>query len=313
MRQWSNKALKTIVILALLYWIFKDVDFDLLAKSFKKLDPLGIALTFLMVFISDLIISWRWYYLSRFRHSFLSSLEANMLAFFLNIFAPAKLGDLSKIYYMKMKEGHDIKESSAIFVLERLFDVIVLGIILLFSTLVILPDRNNLVAVVALILLVSIFISLLIHPKWMKRALGLVPFRKVRIVLYQIFKLVNTQLTSKRAVTIFILTLFVWLGYYLNNFIFFLCATDFHLSLWQIFLASTLAFAVSAIPLTPGGIGTFQAAFILVLGWYGISKEDALAASLVLQILYILPATLFSLYLFLTKDFLNGKWYVSAK
>ncbi len=304
MKKTAIWTLKLLLITALLYWIVNDIDPDLFIKSLKHLNPWGVFLTFIAVFVSDLVISWRWYYLSRFQYSFLSSLEANMLAFFLNIFAPAKLGDLSKIYYMKKKEGHQITHSTSYFLVERLFDVLVLAMMLLFSAIFIFPSQGGLWVALGLFGSFLLASYLFYSPKTFRTLLSWLPWPKIRVLLYKIYKILRSNLTPKRLGILFFLTLAVWGSYYLNNFIFFLTATDFKLELWQIFTASTLAFAVSAIPLTPGGIGTFQAAFILALGWYGIPKEEALSASLVLQILYILPATLYSLYLFATKDFL---------
>ncbi len=298
---------KALILVALIGWLFQSIDKELLWQALLKLNPLGIFLTFLAVFFSDLVISYRWYYLSRFRYSFKASLEANMLAFFLNIFAPAKLGDLSKIYYMQKSEGHDPKESTSIFFIERLFDVLILGGMILFSALFILPSQKALFIGAVLLLCVLFFVWLLLHPRLLRRFVKLIPFQAARVLIYKVIKLTKANLSLERTITLLFLTLAVWASYYLNNFVFFLSATDFNLSLKEIFIASTLAFGVSAIPITPGGIGTFQAAFILALGWYGISKEEALSASIVLQLLYILPATIYSLYLFITKDFLGRR------
>ncbi len=311
MKKMAIWTLKFLLIAALFYWIVKDIDPDLLLKSLKHLSPWGIFLTLVAVFVSDLVISWRWYYLSRFQYSFLSSLEANMLAFFLNIFAPAKLGDLSKIYYMKKKEGHQIAHSTSYFLVERLFDVLILATMLLFCAIFILPSQATLWVALGLFGFFLLAGYLFYSPKTFRTLLSWLPWPKMRVLLYKIYKILRSNLTPKRLGILFFLTLAVWGSYYLNNFIFFLTATDLELEFWQIFVASTLAFAVSAIPLTPSGIGTFQAAFILALGWYGIPKEEALSASLVLQFLYILPATLYSLYLFATKDFL-WRGHVSA-
>ena len=306
------RILKWLTVGAIVLWLLWEVDVQLLWQAMQRLNPAGVALTFLTVLFSDLIISYRWYYLSGYRHSFLSSFEANMLAFFLNIFAPAKLGDLSKIYYMHKKDGHDPKHSASLFLIERLFDVLVLGSLILISALFILPSGASLAVALLLFFILALFFYALYNYTFAMKLINLIPFKKPKVYAYKIFKQMRENLTKKRVFVTFLLTLAVWGGYYLNNYIFFLTATPFELTLSQIFVASTLAFAVSAIPLTPGGIGTFQAAFILTLGWYGITKEEALAVSTLLQILYIFPATLYSLYLLITKEFL-WRNHVSAK
>ena len=308
-----KKFIKLLIFAAIFFWLIHGIDPDEFLKALKNLKPSGIALTFLAVFFSDLVISFRWYYLSYFKHSFISSLEANMLAFFLNIFAPAKLGDLAKIYYMHKKESHDPKQSSSIFLIERFFDVVILASIIAFAALFIIPNRSALFISLGLFGIVIASLFVIFHRSTLHLLLRVIKIKRLRRTIFLVAKAMQTNLTPRRVAITFLLSLTVWASYYLNNFIFFIFATDFHLSLQQIFIASTLAFAVSAIPLTPGGIGTFQAAFIITLGWYGISKEEALGASTILQILYILPATLYSAYLFLTKDFLWERRSVSAK
>ncbi len=308
-----KRLIKLLIFAAIFFWLIHGIDPDELLKALKNLKPSGIALTFLAIFFSDLVISFRWYYLSHFKHSFISSLEANMLAFFLNIFAPAKLGDLAKIYYMHKKDSHDPKHSSSIFLIERFFDVVILASIIAFAALFIIPNRSALFVSFVLFCIVIASLFVIFHRSTLHLLLRVIKIKRLRRTIFLVAKAMQTNLTPRRVAITFLLSLAVWASYYLNNFIFFMFATDFHLSLQQIFIASTLAFAVSAIPLTPGGIGTFQAAFIITLGWYGIGKEEALGASTILQILYILPATLYSTYLFLTKDFLWERRSVSAK
>lgn len=307
-----KKLYRWLLIAALFGWLFYGIDASQLWRSFEKFNPFGLFLTFLAVLLSDLLVALRWYFLSGYKHSFISSFEAAMLAFFLNIFAPAKLGDISKIYYMHKKENHSLKESASIFLIERLFDVALLGFIILFSAIFIYPNSAFVVLALSL-LLISVFLFYLLFDRpLLIKMVRYLPTKRIRVLALKISKLIQKSLTWQKAVGAALLTLLVWGGYYFNNFVFFFTATDFGLTLFQIFTASTLAFAVSAIPITPGGIGTFQAAFVLSLGWYGVPKEDALAASITLQILYILPAALVSLYLLLTKEFLWSK-DVSAK
>ena len=303
---------KLFIISLLIYWLVQDIDPHLFLKTLTNLEPFGILATFVAVFFSDLLISFRWYYLSRYQHSFISSLEATMLAFFLNIFAPAKLGDLVKIYYMHKKDNHDPKYSTSLFLIERFFDVITLTMLIAFSALFISFSTNALLFSLSLFSALLFILFILFHKRALHTLLFFIKLKKVRRALFIIVKAIRHNLSPKRAFITLVLTFIIWGGYYLNNLIFFLFATNFHLSLQQIFIASTLAFAASAIPLTPGGIGTFQAAFIVALGWYGIGKEEALGASTMLQLLYILPATLYSFYLFFTKKFL-GKSSVSTK
>jgi len=296
-----KRILRWLLILALVYWLGWNLEWKKLASAFASLHLHGILFTLLTVTLSDLLISYRWYYLGGSRFGFLSCLDANMIAFVLNIFAPAKLGDLSKVYYLYKKEGCDPHYGMALFFIERILDVVVLAAMLLASALLLVPDKSLALLAISLWGGAALLFGCIASRRCVKKLLGALPSRKIRTAIYKTVLHLQAAGSTQRLLGAFLLTLLLWGGYYLNNIVFFLTATDFGLSIPQIVIASTLAFAVSAIPLTPGGIGTFQAAFVLALGWYGISKEEALAASTTLQILYVLPALLYTLYL-LWKD-----------
>lgn len=306
MKKLIFRILQTFVIALLIWWLFHDIDIPQLFHAIAKLHGNGIILTLLAVIASDMAIAFRWYYLSRYRHPFLACVSANMLAFFLNTFIPAKMGDLSKIYYLSKNACIDPKESSAIFIIERFFDVIILGFMLLFSTIYVV--HNTILTLTAFILfgLAVLFFYAIYHRPFLKKLIRSLPMAKFRTLLYRIALMITHNLTPKRALATLLLTLVMWMLYYLSSIVFFTYATSFHLTLIQIFIATTFAFSFAAIPLTPGGIGTFQAAFVFVLGWYGIPKEEALSASMVLQFLSILPATVYSIFLFFTKDIQMG-------
>ncbi|MRI83695.1 MAG: hypothetical protein C6I00_04670 [Nitratiruptor sp.] len=287
MRLW-----RLLAIAALLLWLSWGIQWSKVVQALASLNPHGLLLTLASVGISDLAIAYRWYYLSHFRHSFQASLEATMLAFVLNIFAPAKLGDLVKIYHIHKQEEHPIPELTAIFLLERLLDLLVLGWIALASL-----SFTRLLTTPLLPLIAAIAPLLLLFPQIQRILHSLAP-SKLRPFIDGLFHKLQERSTLLGGLLI---TLALWGLYYWNNWLFFTYATPFNLTPFQIFLASTLAFVVSAIPVTPGGIGTFQAAFVFVLGQYGVSKEEALAASLILQLLYLIPAILFTLYLLVRK------------
>jgi len=77
--------------------------------------------------------------------------------------------------------------------------------------------------------------------------------------------------------------------------LFFYAAMDLDLTLTQVFIVSMVSFIAFSIPLLPAGSGTFQAGIILILTQYGISKEEALIGSIVLQLIMVLPSSLLAL------------------
>ena len=65
----------------------------------------------------------------------------------------------------------------------------------------------------------------------------------------------------------------------------------------EIGVAAALAvFAVAslgmAVPAAPGGLGVYEAAMVVSLGWFGVPRGEALAAALVTHMLQFVPTTL---------------------
>lgn len=298
-----TKLLKWSVIFFIALLLVYNIDFHSFFYYLFHFRPIGLLLTLLAVFLSEVVVAYRWYFLNEKKMSFKSAFEAVMLSFFFNIFTPAKIGDLSKVYYLEKKESQHPIYTLSLTIVERFYDVIILGTLFAIS-LFFYFTQNMFLAFGLLVVFLGLFFYLITNSKLTLALIKHIPIKKVKILLYLVYKAVRARFRTHKFMTLFLLSVAVWIGYYFANYVFFLFATNLDLTFWQIFVVSTITFVVSAVPITPGSIGTFQAAMVFSLSWYGVPKEEALAVSIILHVLDNIPTLIVGFYLLGTKNFL---------
>ena len=67
------------------------------------------------------------------------------------------------------------------------------------------------------------------------------------------------------------------------------------LTLVEIFAAYSVALLLTSFPITPGGLGTVDAALVALLVAFGVDSSTAIAADLVWRIVWFLPQILVGL------------------
>ena len=300
-------VLKATIFIAIFYYIFYDVKFDKVFYSIRQYSFFGICLTFFVVFLGDIFVAYRLYYLCNKKCCYKTALEASMLSLVANSFMPAKMGEISKIFYIHKKESIKKRKILSAVIFERFSDIVSLSLFLMLSSYIFIS--NDIYYIIALfIVFVGIvsFVLLKNHYIFLKKIVKKIKYKKVKIYLYLFIKEVYFHLSDIQIFKLLFISLLIWCIYVLTNVVFFRYAILINISFMQIFAISMIAFAVTALPVTPGGIGTFQAVFLLMLAPQGISKENIIAATFILQFLYILPSILYLIYVFyIDKGFEN--------
>ncbi len=290
--------LKAIVFIAIFYYIFHDVKLDKILYSIKQYNFYGICITFLVVFIGDIFVAYRLYYLCHKKCNYKTALEASMLSLVANSFIPAKMGEISKIFYIYKKENIKKRRIFSAIIFERFSDIVSLSLLLIVSSYIFISNDSYYIIAVLIIFIGAVSIVLLKnHYLLLKKIVKKIKFRKVKIYVYLFIKEIYFHLSDIHIFKLLFISFIIWCIYVLTNVVFFKYGVLIDISFMKIFAISMIAFAVTALPITPGGIGTFQAVFILALTPKGISKENIIAATFILQFLYILPSILYLLYM----------------
>lgn len=311
----KRKIFALLISVAFLMLIFHKIDISELVTTFKNFNFKNIIWIVVFYVLSLFFrgIRWKALLLDNPKYSSLSLAEIFTVGSMLNIFLPARAGDLYRAYYLgNVKQEKKMKVLGSI-ILERIFDGICVFMILLFAVLMYCKHDWILKlsygigtlfvgALVFFFLLFKfnkvdwIFEKIIFVFKWMPKKF-LCFLDKVRNYMNSFMEgfqvLGSMKYTSIVAFTSFM----VWV---LEAFVAYLIVNSFGLGLGfaaALFVISLTSFS-TMIPSTSVFLGPYQYAYILALGIFGIEKSTALAVSTVHQaILMIILSILGGYYL----------------
>ncbi len=308
MKKYILTITKIVFLLLILFYIFQGTHILEIWHKIKQYNTFGIIETLTVVLLGDFLVAYRLYILCEKKCSLKASMEATMFSLVANSFMPAKIGELSKVYYLNKKENIKKRRSFIILIMERFSDIISLSTLLLLSSA--LYFSNSLFYIISLSIIVISIIFILLIKFYSFKIINKIRYKKIKITLYLSIKELKNHFSTIKLLKILLISLIVWSIYIITNIIFFKFATYINIDFKILFSVSMIAFAAAALPLTPGGIGTFQIAFIFILAPYGISKETLIASTFILQFLYIFPSIIYILYVVYLK---KGIYHVFAK
>jgi len=295
------KIIKYILIALVLYYIFSGIDFKVALKILESYSIIFLFIVMLSVVLSDFALSLRWKFLTKNECSLIASFEAAIMSGFFNFILPAKLGELSKVIYLKKIYGFNINNSLSLLILERLYDVLILAILTLFAS-TIFSNNPDIQDYAFLVFFIIILALILLKTNYTSLIIQYIPIRYIRVYFKKMRKNIIKHLYMKNIILIFMYTIIVWLSYFLTIFIFLIYVAEFDLSFIQTLIVFVISSIAMAIPLMPGGAGTYQASIIFALGLYGIPKEDALIASIALHIMLLIPSFLMAIFILSNKN-----------
>ena len=298
-----NKNLKvyikffiSIIISGLiLFKLFEQIEYDLLIASY---DNIGIRYVLILIFFSffvSFLTSLRFstaLKIINFKIKILESWSYVLAVAPINLFVPSKGGEFGKAYFLKnrIKYSNTLK----IVIIEKFFDVIALLTIGLAGSIYL--KLKYIILVFLGFLSILLFIPLIMINYELKTKIHI--FNKI-IKNIKAFKL---KIKNPRMMLfLFLNSLSIWLLFSFVIFIVFASigsSAEFSI----IMVVYPLSIIVGLIPITMSGLGTRDAAFVYLFGYFGIIEEHAIIVSLSYFLLsYLLPAVIgipFSLYLF---------------
>lgn len=296
---WS--FVKIVLIGALGYYIFHDIKMSQLLPALLAYSWSWLLIAMVSVILSDLILALRWRSLSQHSCSLSASFESIVFSVFANSVLPAKLGEVAKLFYLRKLYGIRLSHGFSLMLTERFFDVLVLGVLVVISAQLYWQDPNvQVFGWIIIALIVALFF--LIRSPLARRSIYWMPTTGLRRWMLRLYHHFQVVLAKESVLTLTFWSILLWLSYLFTTILFFWAVMGLDLSLSQLFIASMVAFVAFSIPLLPAGSGTFQVGVILILTQYGISKEEALIGSIVLQLIMILPSTIISLVLLQKKE-----------
>lgn len=294
-KSWILQAIGVLIFILILSKI--DIKSTLAILKNVKLIYFILALPLSFVFLS--FKAWRWKYLLEkqginvFKCSELFLIYA--AAFYLSLSTPGKIGDFSKIFYLKAK-GYSVGKSFVTIFIERIADILLIGCVSLFGLIFLFSFFSS---YQLLLIPLSLFVVFILIKTFKKGN----SFQK-RIFLFltpkkwqESFKINFNDFISdfkkfdiKTCIFTAIITLICWLIYYFQIYLLALSLNIQITFLYIVILTSILSVS-SLIPISPSGtnIGTRDAILVFAFLRLGIgTKEEAIALSLLILSLIVI-------------------------
>jgi len=194
---------------------------------------------------------------------------------------PSRTGDFVRVYYLRKEV--EISESTGSVISEKIFDIFAL---LLLSSLALLSFGNNTFNILALILFSSILILTYIAVS--KPALPLPA--NLNSLLYKILNSYSHILQDRLLFSkVFIISMIQWTLALVQTYIFFVMI-DIDVTAFQVFALAPLAIFLGQLPVTLGGMGTRDLAFISLFETFASSTDILSVGILFSAFRYWLPS-----------------------
>ncbi|MCK4730268.1 MAG: flippase-like domain-containing protein [Candidatus Aenigmarchaeota archaeon] len=297
--------------IGLFIYLISFINLELLVDSFKNLDIIYLLISFSFIISGVLIKSLKWRLIinKNDRLSMKTTIIAWISGFGVGLITPAKLGELVRAKFLKSKPGISILTV----LVDRFNDILVLFLIGIFAVFVLFSKKSALFNLSYLFILFFVFfiigVFILKSEKTVKK-IGR-PFYKFLVpekfknfageninLFYKNFKKMN----KNKIFVNFLLAIFAWFICFAQYW-FLACAFGLDISYFLICLITPILILVQLIPISVSGIGTREAAAVLILSNFGISPELAIAFSLGILIEdFILGGTGLIILFFSTKE-----------
>lgn len=215
-------------------------------------------------------------------------IKAFFLALGLNLVLPGRISECIKPVYFQDKAGIPLERGMGAVFLERLSDLLIVCVMALTTagSLTVRMDTGMTVALSAGLLCCLLLFPLLEGPAL--RLAKVIPIPALRRFAAGMLTHCAQTMRTRRMYLGLLLGLLGWLGSLASIWLYLSFAAPEAATLTRsmtLFVATTLAYAIPALP---GGIGTYEAAAVLVLSTYGYTLEQGLVIGIGLHLSQIL-------------------------
>ena len=247
-----------------------------------------LALAFVAYYATFPIRTFRWRYILAkvgTRVRFLDALEILYISWFVNCLVPAKLGDLYRAYLLKADNGASASKTVGTIFIERIADIIVIFTLALAAGYWSFRGRSmpgvDVIFILGFVLALILIGSVIVLRFYGQHVTRFLPMRFAD--LWQRFHEGSTGALTRSALPVIgVTTVVIWLleGSRLYFVIHALGIPGVDLGISASVFVALVAALLTAMPLTPAGVGFVEAGIAGALLIYGVSPEHAAAIAL---------------------------------
>jgi glycosyltransferase 2 family protein len=304
-RLFTRRTLLSLILAgALLFLLFRvllELDPTAMLDLFLRADPLLLAGAFVAHYLTFPLRAWRWRYLlgrAGQRVGFRDATEIFSLSWFVNVLAPARLGDLYRAYLLRSTTRTPLPPTFGTLLIERAADI--LGVFVIAVAAGFWSFGGNVSGEARTLLFVGIglaagvvllTIGLIRARRWLIEHL---PPRMAR-AWAGVHDGAVSSLTPRAVVTIGAVTGAAWLleGLRLYLVVASLDLAEIGIGFSTAVFVALIAAMFSILPLTPAGIGFVEAGAIYALTLYGVPSDAAATAALMDRSITLVSVLLF--------------------
>ena len=286
-------AFKALILVLILWFLFNDINLDLFLNSIKNISLVMLFIIILTIFLQVAVLTSRWQFVSKNYCKWIDSYNACMITALFNTILPARLGELSRVFYLKLRSGLQIKKSLVYLIIERFFDILILiGMLLIVTYLEANAKLWQTTALIVFIVLLTFVYIIKSKNRLFYKLFYKLPNKKIKKTLYKLHFLLHSRLSNKSILIIIAYTITIYLVNLGSLWIFLNLEMGYNFTFTQLFIIFTIISIGFIIPLNPGGFGTYHAAMVLVLSFYNIPKEEALMIAIIMHLIQVGPSSI---------------------
>ena len=255
-------------------------------------NPLLLLGAFAIFYVGFPLRGLRWAILVRktgFQLKVRDSMEIIFLSWLVNCLVPAKLGDVYRAYLLKLNSDVSLSRTFGTVFIERILDlfaIVTLGLAAGFVSFRSgLPADVQIVFAIGVVVVLLLFGGLLTMRNFGRRILTSLPLPHRVLEFYDRFEEgVFASIGLRALPRLVVLTGLIWATEAMRLYLVVqaLGLPDVHLGISGAFFVALAASLLTAVPLTPAGIGFVEGGIVgLLTIVYGVSQTDALAITLV--------------------------------
>ena len=280
-------------------------------------NPALVMLAFLVFYLGFPLRGYRWERLLRetgFVIGVRNSTEILYISWFVNCVVPAKLGDVYRAYLLKMNSVASLSRTFGTVFIERILDIFAIAILGLaagfWSFRNGMPEAIKLVFILGIVVVVAAAIGLFTMRNFGRRILVRLPLPSRVLELYERFEEgVFGAVGLRHLPVLATLTGMIWMTEGLRLYIVILALgfPDVTIGLSGAIFVALIGSLLTAIPLSPAGLGFAQAGVIGVLTVaYGVPLAEATAITILDWVISVLSIIVFGAVVYVVSPMPRG-------
>jgi glycosyltransferase AglD len=304
-RKISAIVIPTIIAVGIIAYMLYSVR-DTILIAFQHITPGYLLIGVLICLCAWWLRGWRYHMILQSLNYRVPVLVATACVFVsqtVNIIVPARLGDFVRVFILKHEYNTTYSEGVSSLVVERVFDIITVALLGAVSLLFVLnaPPWIYTIIILPLVAGVIFFGILICFGKYSSNN------RYIQIVLTMLHEIKRASLSVRSIIALGSSSIIIWLLDIL------VCVAVIMMFQQQIpFAVVTLAIVignlVKAVPITPGGIGTYEPALTATFLLFGVPLDIAVLIPIIdhlIKNLVTIVGGIISIYFF-------GDWVIPS-